>query len=283
MFYLALAILSSAMVSIAMRCGEGKIKNNMEMFTTNYLVCAILSVLFMRCSMMYYEGSIFDKSMIFALILGGIQGLLYLGNFALLQYNIRKNGVVMSATFMKLGVLIPTIMAIVIFHEQPRVVQLLGVLLAVISIIMIHFEKEGQGNPTVKILLLILLLCSGITDSLANIYDKMGDGALKDHFLLCTFLVAGICALLLWMKEGEEHGWWNVFFGICVGIPNYFSARFLLLALHKIPAVIVYPVYSIATLVVISLAGVLFFKEKLSPKKMIAMGMIFMAFILLNQ
>ena len=42
-----------------------------------------------------------------ALLLGGSQGILYLAAFVLLQMNIKKNGVVLSAIFQRLGLLVP--------------------------------------------------------------------------------------------------------------------------------------------------------------------------------
>lgn len=278
MIYLGLAIISSALVSTVMRFGEGKIENNMGMFVTNYLVCTILSRIYMG----HQSALTWQEGMTTAVSLGLLSGILYLANFVLLQQSIRKNGVVLSATFMKLGVLIPTIMAIVVFHEQPKILQLLGVGLAIVAIVIIHFEKDEVDTARYKILLIILLVCSGTTDSMANIYDKMGSSALKDHYLLLTFAAAGVCALILWVKEKQKLCVWDVIFGICIGIPNYYSARFLLLALHDIAAVIVYPVYSVMTIVVISVISMILFRERLSHKKIMAIGIIFLALILLN-
>ena len=46
--------------------------------------------------------------------------------------------------------------------------------------------------------------------------------------------------------------------------------------------VVVYPTFSVATLVVISLVGILVFKESVDKKKMIALGLIILALFLLN-
>ena len=76
--------------------------------------------------------------------------------------------------------------------------------------------------------------------------------------------------------------WQDALFGLLIGIPNYFSARFLLLSLAQLPAVVVYPSFSVGTIVLVTLAGVLFFKEKLSTRKWIALGVILGALVLLN-
>lgn len=278
MLYLGMAIIASAMVSTVMRLSEGKIKNNMGMFVANYVVCSLLSLLFM-------DHLSFGKAAAgtgIAVGLGLFSGVLFLTSFVLLQQNIRKNGVVLAATFMKLGVLIPTLMAIIIFRERPGLFQVSGIGLAIAAIIMIHFEKESVEASKYQFLLIVLLFVSGFTDSMANIYDKLGNAELKDHYLLFTFLAAGVCALLLWRKKCQKFCVWDVLTGICIGIPNYFSSRFLLMALHRLPAVIVYPAYSVMTIVVISIVGTVLFKEKLSRKKAAAIALIFLALVLLN-
>ncbi|NOQ22325.1 MAG: EamA family transporter [Candidatus Aegiribacteria sp.] len=70
--------------------------------------------------------------------------------------------------------------------------------------------------------------------------------------------------------------------GIIVGIPNYFASFFLILVLSKLKTAVVFPVYSAATIVLISLTGWLFFNEKLKFRERIAVGLIVAALILVN-
>lgn len=278
MVYLLSAIASSALVSIFMRMSEKHIRNNMVMFTVNYAVCLILS--------RYYMGEINlftrENGIETAIILGLVSGILYLGNFVLLQKNMRHNGIMLSSVFMKLGILVPTLMAIFLFNERPKVIQLVGVIIAVAAIILINVEKGGITKGGNRIWLLFLLLGSGFTDSMANIYDKMGSAVLKDHYLFYTFFAALLIAFLMALIKKQRLNIRDIIFGVLIGVPNYFSARFLLLSLGNLPAVITYPVYSVGTLIVISLAGVVLFRERLSNQKMTALGLILVALVLLN-
>lgn len=278
MVYLLSAIASSALVSIFMRLSERHIRNNMVMFTTNYAMCLILS--------RYYMGKInlftTEKGIETAIILGLVSGLLYLGSFVLLQKNMQYNGMMLSSVFMKLGILVPTLMAIFLFNERPKVTQLVGVIIAVAAIILINIEKGGISRSGKRIWLLVLLLGSGFTDSMANIYDKMGSALLKDHYLFYTFFAALLLAFLMALIRKQKLTIRDVIFGVLIGVPNYFSARFLLLALGNLPAVITYPVYSVGTIIVISLAGVILFRERMSNQKITALGLILAALVLLN-
>lgn len=250
----------------------------MGMFVVNYLICTICSY--------YYMGDVklFESApgIGFTVFLGILSGILYLGSFMLLQWNIRANGVVLSATFMKLGVLVPTLMAIVIFHEKPEVMQIIGFALAIFAIILINFEKEAMQEGNHKLYLLILLLGGGITDSMANIYDKMGSTLLKDHYLIFTFFMAAVLSLVLTIRSRKKIHFYDILFGVIIGVPNYYSARFLLLALGSVPAVITYPVYSISTIALIAAAGVLLFREKISKQKAVSLGIIMVSLVCLN-
>ena len=278
MIYLLLAIASSAMVSICMRISEKYIKNEMGMFMANYAVCILFSYLFMNRAINYLTGD-GVKPMIF---LGVISGILYLASFLFLKFNMKYNGIVMASTFMKLGVLIPTLMAVVVFREMPKGTQIVGIVLSFIAIVILHFEKDALQEGNKKIWLLLLLVLSGFTDSMANIYEQIGNADIKDGYLFVTFFVAFVLAAFFSLTGKERIGKNDLLFGMLIGIPNYFSARFLLLALGSVDAVLAYPMYSVATMIKITLAGIFVFHEVVSRKKVFALGLIVAALCLLN-
>ena len=91
-----------------------------------------------------------------------------------------------------------------------------------------------------------------------------------------------LLCLLLTVKQGQRIGRRELLFGLLVGIPNYFSSRFMLRSLLSIPAVIAYPIYSVGGIMVASVAGVVFFRERLSRRRWLALGIIMLSIVLLN-
>jgi len=279
MIYLILAVASSAAISIAMRASEKHVKNEIAMFMSNYLVCMALAFGFME-NKTQFVSTISSAGL--TILLGGLSGVMFLANFLFYKYNMKHNGVVMSATFMKLGVLVPTIMAVAVFGEMPRQTQVIGILVAISAIILINFEKDALSEGKHMLFLILLLLLSGFTDSMANVFDKISNPAQKDIYLLATFGTAFIITIVLVSIKKLKVYKMDVVFGALIGIPNYFSSRFLILSLQEIEAVLVYPTYSVATMITIAVAGVLIFREKISTKKMCALGLILFALVLLN-
>jgi len=277
MLNLLLAITSSALVSITMRFSEVRIKNNIAMLAVNYIMCTFLA--------WAYTGFGSFRPMELGIqkteILGSINGVLYLAGFVLLQRNIQVNGVVLSSTFIKLGLLVSMVISVVFFGERPEAWQWAGFVLAVAAIVLMNY-RPGEGKAGNMAGLLLLLLAGGGGDAMSKVFEELGNPAFSGHFLLTTFLMAlGLCLILFGIRK-EKAGKWEILFGLLIGIPNFFSAKFLLGALEDIAAVIVYPVYSVATILVVTVTGVLVFREKLDRKQWLALGMILVALVLLN-
>ena len=275
MIYLILAILSSMLISVLMRVSEKYAKNNVTMLAFNYLMCAIMAAFYTRGAQFTTDG------IGFAVVTGIISGALYLGSFMVLQWNIRKNGVVLPATFMRLGVIVPTVLAVVLFGEKPGIMQVVGVLIALAAIVIIQYSKSGEKRRATAGLI-FLLLCGGVTDTTAKIYDHWGNPALESYFLLFIFIVALLLSIAVVAYKKQSVTVADAVFGMLIGIPNYFSARFLLLSLGAVPAVVAYPTYSVGTIVMITLAGLVIFREKLNRQRIIGLVMILCALALLN-
>lgn len=280
MLYLVGAILCSALMSVALRVSGQYVKNRMLTFTVNYVICGIIGAFFV----LREPGAI--QNIPLTLGLGGISGVMYLVCLFLLEYTIQKSGLVMASVFNKLGVLVPILMAIIVFRDYPSWMQIVGIALAIAAILLMNLSsgKEGGegGGRKGMILLLVLLLVAGLTDSIINIFDKLGNPADKDYYLLLNFGSAFLCSLVVTLVQHKPLSGKDFLFGVLIGVPNYFSSRLLLLSLGSVPAVVAYPVYCVGTLAVITLTGLLFFREKLGLRKAIGIGLIFVALVLLN-
>lgn len=179
------------------------------------------------------------------------------------------------------GLLVPLILAIAFFNEMPTLLQVIGSFIAMGSIILINSGAKEDTNHKMMPLL-ILFVVEGFASVMSKVYNELGHNTFPDHFLFYTFLVAVVLTTLIALSRKEKFGLSEVIFGLGIGIPNFLSSRFLLLALQSIPSIIAYPIKSVGTMIVVSLAGLLIFKEKLSKKQWIALVAIVIAIALLN-
>ena len=277
MIYLIVAIIFSSLLSIVMRVSEKYLDGNLGMTLTNYVVCTVLAGLYSGVGNLFPGGEGFG----FTLGTGMFTGTLYLAGLLLIQLNIKKNGVVMASIFQKLGLLIQVLLSIFVFKERPEMMQIIGIIVCLVAVVMINFEKE-QTIIQFKLGLALILLVSGFCEGMTKVQEEFGNPALSQHFLLYTFGTALILCIALIIYKKVHIGMKDIGFGILLGVPNYFAAKFLLKSLASVPAVIAFPTYSVGAIIIITLAGVLVFKERLSRIQVIGTAGIILALVLLN-
>jgi len=185
----------------------------------------------------------------------------------------------MAGLFMKLGVLVPTAASVLFFGETLTLPLLLGIALAVIAILMMNM---GGGRVRGLRLLLILTLFGGLADCMSKVYEVFGTPALQPFYLLMTFGTALVLCAALAKSRGQSLTALDALLGCLLGLPNFFSSRFLLSALSDIPAVAAYPMFSVGTIAAVTLAGILLFRERLSRRQLFSIVLIAGSLVLLN-
>ena len=276
MIFLVLAFISSALVSVLMRAGDLKAKNSIGMLAVNYIVCAFLAAMEAKFQILPAEEGLGR-----AVAMGTLNGVFYLSGFLILRHNIRRSGVVLSSTFMKLGLLVTMLISILFFREQPGLFHIIGFVLAVIAIVLIN-GVPGKGDGSFRPGLLLLTLVGGMCDGMSMVYEELGSSACSGQFLFFTFFTAMVLCLVLAIRQKQLPGKWEWIFGALIGIPNFYASRFLLQSLATVPGVIAYPVHAVAGILLVTLAGVALFKEKLTRRQWFALAIILGALILLN-
>ncbi|MEG2452288.1 MAG: DMT family transporter, partial [Clostridium sp.] len=274
--YLILVMCCSASVSIVLRLSEEYSSNKFGVLTGNYLASVILAFIALP-----------DKNIIpsgggkVAFIAGLINGAVFLSALLLLQINIRKNGTVLASTFAKLGMILPVILAIILLGERPTITQIGGILLVIVAILVINMEK-GEATVSFKIGLLLQMVVCGAADGMSKVFEQIGERQYDGLFVFYTFFFALLFSLVPLFLSKQKLKPIDLGGGIMVGIPNYFATWLLLVALTKLPAYLVYPSYSVGTILVVSIISVFFLKDKMTRRQVYGCGLILAALVVLN-
>ncbi|MEE0775263.1 MAG: hypothetical protein U0M47_09780, partial [Merdibacter sp.] len=180
MIDLLAAIGCSACVSMVMRWSEGYVQDKTGMLAVNYMVCSLCALL--CCSAIGFDVPSFAC--------GALMGVLLVAGLILLQYNIHRHGVIVSSLYTRLGVIVPILFSIVLFDERPAMIQLLGIALAIVSIIFLNSRKGEKG---IGWSLILLLAANGTCDAMNKVYETAGSPVYSGQFLMIAF----VCAMLL--------------------------------------------------------------------------------------
>lgn len=267
------------MLSIVIRFSDGRVHSSTGMIASNYLTCMV-----MACCFLGFSGRLLPTTQGLGktIGLGMLNGVFFMTALMASRYNIKRVGVVLPSVFSKLGaLLVPLVISIFLFGEIPGVFQVAGFVLAILAILLMNIRSESREGSTVAPLFLLLFL-EGMASAMSKVYRETGNPLLSDHFLLLTFSSAFLLCIIVLIFKRERLGGMELLFGAMIGVPNFLAARFILKALETVPAIIVYPSRSVGSIVIVTLAGIFLFKERLSKRQKIALPVIFAALALLN-
>ncbi|MGO1370122.1 MAG: SMR family transporter [Senegalia sp. (in: firmicutes)] len=301
MIYLLLAIICSSSIAIIFKFSETNNLNRYAVTTMNYFTAFTVSLVLALVEgniKMGLEGNFLDEfqdviiegnnlfspmaSLIWAIVVGIIAGAFFFLSFVYYQISVRENNVGLAGTFGKLGILVPMSFSIIIWKEFPTSIQWIGIILSLISIIIVNVSFEKQNLKDIHMNLILLFFFGGLAEFSNKIFQKYAISEYKSVFLFFVFFIAFIISLMTTIKRKKIIKKIDLLTGILVGIPNLFSSFFLIMALNYIETSIVFPIYSAGSIVIITLVGTLFFKEKLKKKEIIAIFMTIIALILIN-
>lgn len=302
MFYLFLAMLCSATIAMIFKYTEDKDSNRYLITSSNYFIAFSISLF-----MVFYkkiliglvkEQSFYSElrlllsgfpytftaygSVLWGLLIGGISGLFFLLSFIYYQKSVRENGVGISGTFAKLGILIPMIFSIVLWKEFPSTFQWIGIVLSLVSILIVNISPKNFEKFDIKPTIILLFIFGGMAEFSNKIYQQYALNQYKDIFLFAIFFVAFIISMFFTLKDTSKINKRDILTGLVVGIPNLFSSFFLILSLDTLKASVAFPIYSAGSIVLINMGGLLIFKEKISNKNKVAIGLIIIGLILIN-
>jgi drug/metabolite transporter (DMT)-like permease len=191
----------------------------------------------------------------------------------------QENGIGVTSVTVKMSLAIPVMMAVILYQESIYFMKITGVVGALVGVFLLTYQKAAAKASSTKakaIALVVLFLGSGLLDTLLNYVEKkLLTDLTPALFSAVGFGVAGVIGLVVLtikvLLKQEKLAFKNVLAGIGLGIPNYFSIYFLIMAIRYTPTddSITYALNNVGIVVASFLVGVIVFKETLSKRKLI--------------
>lgn len=303
MIYLVISILLSALVTVIFKVTDKLSLNDDNLIFFNYLLAAAVSIYVSVKGGLYVDyfnklsqmelGTLFSiksvgNTYFLILVVGIIAGMLYIIDLFNTKNSVIFNGAGMTALFSKFGFLISTSVAAVLWKEFPKGLQIIGILIAVVALVIASGDLKELKQIKRPLLLVAMVIFGGAMELSSKTVVNYSLEGFSDLMVSTTFPTALIlCAgyiVVKAVKSGTKITVTgrDVVGGLCLGLPNVLGNYLMLKALETIPSNIMFPTSAAGNLVVVSLAGVLVFKEKLNKKQMAAIGLMVVSLVLIN-
>lgn len=204
-----------------------------------------------------------------------VLGILFVSVFYLISLTTEKMGVSVASVANKMSVVIPVIMAFLLYGDQVTFLKVSGIVLALLSVVFVSSrESSGEKRRNNWILPAAVFLGTGVIDAIVN-YAQKKVVQTEDETACLTglfFYAAGIFGVLGFLlfyrgKKNLNYGK-TIVAGIILGTPNYFSIYLVMRAISNnvLESSVLYPVVNVGVVLGSTLSAFFFFSEKLSFK-----------------
>ncbi|MGB1204403.1 MAG: hypothetical protein ACPG5B_02085 [Chitinophagales bacterium] len=270
MLYLVLAVLTSTSLLVIFKIFDSYKINTFQAIVVNYWVCALTGFLLLPDASIlknFWSQDWFP----FALLLSTM----FISGFWVIGMTTQKIGLTVSSIAGKTSMVLPVVAAFFLYGDTVSVTKILGVFLAILAVFLTSVrDKEQIRDDLNKIYLffpLILFIMSGSIEIILNYAQVVYlSDALYVPFLILLFGLAGVWGLIILLfqlaTKQTKIETKNIIAGIALGVPNYFSLHYILLALGKsgLESSVFFPICNISIVSLSAISAFIFFREKLS-------------------
>jgi len=261
MIALLLTILCSSSIALILKYNDTRNGNPLLLLAGNYFIAAIISFGFVLTDQ---NAIVSFETFIFGVLLAS----LFVASFFAFTKAVSAAGTALATVSSRLSVIVPLLLSIVIYREEPTVYQFAGIFLAFITIILFYFSLRNESSKKLRFIdyfyLLAVLVGIGLNDFCMKVFQQWRPGVEKPYFIFIIFSAATIYTFSVIFFKGIRLERIVLIRGGILGVPNMFSTFFILLALAQLPAIVVYPMTNIGIILLTALGAAVIWKEKLN-------------------
>lgn len=285
MIYLLLSILASTLIFVIFTLlGKYKI-NTLQAIVVNYFTAFITGVLSSTETISFNK--VINEDWIYGAI---FLGFLFISIFNVMALTAQRNGLSVASVASKMSVVIPIVFGIYAYNESLTIIKTIGILLALFAVYLTSV-KAKTGKVSLKNLWLPILLFFGsgtIDTTIKYIETSYVSNNGIPIFSATIFAIAGFIGIVILSAKAItgkiKFDYRSIFGGIILGIVNYYSIYMLLKALQvdSFESSSIFTINNVAIVMLSTILGLLFFKEKLSLKNWFGIAIAIFSIVLVT-
>lgn len=298
MTYLLIAILCGSLFCIILKlCQKG---DTMQAVFVNYLTAVIVTFLPQLIRNDFPVNPFAESWVGFSVL----QGFFFMAGFLVMSYSISLSGMALTTAASRASLIVPVICGWLLLAQPAP--SWIPVILVVAAMLMFSLGEKSASKGEKELVdrkkhrggmafLFVVFLFYGASDfslkfvqqRISDTYASAGDAVIDqqlDALAGTIFLMAMLLTLLAILLRSIKHpfrlSWKSVGLGVALGLANLGCTRSVLNGLLTLDTGTFYPLYNVGIILVTTLIGVLFFKEKLRPIQYVGLAISILAIVL---
>lgn len=260
MLYLLLTIFCSLTISLILKFSEGRGGTRTILAGANYVAATILA------SILAPDLTLPIRP-IWTIFVVAV-GIGFTAGFLVQMWAIKELGLAVPISVARIATLGPVVGSVIFYEERPSMLQIFGIGIGLASFAALGLAQRNQRDPGAQAQydfrgIGIIALVFGLM-ALNDFSMKVAEESGQDQSTLLFYIFA-TASVATWIWIGIRHvliQGRDLLLGAALGVPNYFSSYFLILALEELGASKVFPIASAAGVILTTLAALLIWKER---------------------
>ena len=288
MISLVLATVFAGAFGIVMRYGQRARCDMAALAAVNYLAAALYHLVRAASG---GPRELDPRTLLIGLAGGGA----YVTAFFFLSGLMRRRGVTIGTSVLRLGSVIPMALSVIIWRQTTTPLALTGGLMALASLPLLSLGPAAEhGQPSRRGIPWILATFLGQGACLMSTltFSQTGIQGQDSHFLGTLFGTAALVAAGAWLRGRLRHAHAprapaatpavTIGLGVSLGLCNALGNQFLVMALGRVPGMLVYPFHSAVGLLITVLYSRLAWSERIRAPEAAGIALALGSVVLMN-
>lgn len=189
----------------------------------------------------------------------------------------KKGDIGICSIVYSLGFIFPTLSGNLFWNEKLTILNIIGILMVIPTVIIsgIPTTKKQKTNNTYIIPLIIAMLSSGGLGIVQKAQQNSPYPDQRNSFVILAFALASVISFLisLFAKSKPQKIGKKFIFGSGIGVAFGICNLLNTILAGKLDSAIFFPVLNIGTIIFSTIAGMIFYKEKISRKNLVVLLM----------
>lgn len=265
MLLLIIAALFSVSVSITLKLYKKKNFNILQILAFNYVSASILAIVYLKPN--FSNFSLNTSWWLIALL-----GILLPSIFWCLDRALQHAGLIKTEIAQRVSVVLTILVSALIYQEQFSLLKIVGILLGVISVLFMLFDKSSPKTSLQSgawLAILSVWIGYAVIDLLFKYTSSLG--LQFSTTLTAIFLCAALVMFVINVVKSVQWQTSSILAGLALGVLNFANIYFYLQAHQQLkdsPA-IVFAGMNILVVLFGIIAAILIFKEKMTTAKIL--------------
>ncbi|MDA0837791.1 MAG: EamA family transporter [Planctomycetota bacterium] len=213
-------------------------------------------------------------------------GVAYIISYFFLVACMGFQGISIPSTLLRLSQLVPVLYAMLCWGETPNPFQGLGLTVFCVAILLLMpgdpRKMRQQKNTREFALMAGLFLVTGFCGVATKRFSAIAPTEMRGVFLMFLFGTTAVIGLGILLVRREMPNRTELVLGALLGICNLVGNNYIVLALEALGGIVVFPVGSAVAILITACLAVLIWKETISRKAWIGIGLASLSVMLIN-